>query len=118
MGFSEAVSSGFNNITNFEGRATRSEFWWFVLAVWVAEIVVQLIVQLLFNGTLYYIIWWIVWIIFTLALVSAGVRRLHDAGQPGWYVVFAFFCCLVLIPLYFWVQPSQGDNQYGPARTA
>jgi uncharacterized membrane protein YhaH (DUF805 family) len=119
MGFGEAVQKGMANITNFEGRAGRAEFWWFVLAVWVGEAVLLTLVQLIFgNGFVGNVLYFIIWVVAFVAYLSVGIRRLHDVGQPGWMIVFAFLCCLILIPIYFWVQPSQGDNQYGPVPTA
>ena len=47
MEFQEAVKSGFDNLTNFEGRATRSEFWWFWAAIAVPAIV-------LVHGTVFH----------------------------------------------------------------
>jgi uncharacterized membrane protein YhaH (DUF805 family) len=108
MGFGEAVQKGIANIGNFEGRATRPEFWWFVLAVWIV------LVYAIFNGFLENMFLFIIWIVAFIAYVSVGVRRLHDVGQPGWMIILAFLCCLIIVPLYFWVQPSQGPNQYGP----
>lgn len=114
MGFGEAVQKGFANIGNFEGRSGRAEFWWFVLAVWVGEAVLLFLVQLIFNGFLENVFYFIVWAVAFVAYLSVGIRRLHDVGQSGWMIILAFFCCLILIPIYFWVQPSQGPNQYGP----
>lgn len=67
----------------FEGRASRSEYWWFVLACVIAGIVVSAIAGL--TG-LYFLQW-----LLTLALLSPGVgagyRRLQDTGKPGWYIL-------------------------------
>jgi len=119
VGFGEAVSSGFNNITNFEGRAGRSEFWWFVLAVWVAEIIVLGLINAVFRGGFIgNTLWLIVWIVGFIAIVSVAVRRLHDVGQSAWLAILWFIPCVFLVPLYFAIQPSQGDNQYGPGPRA
>ncbi len=119
MGFGEAVSAGLANIGNFEGRASRSAFWWFVLAVWIAEIILLTLISVIFNGGFIgNVLWFIVWVVGFLAYLSVGIRRLHDVGQSGWMIIFAFLGCLVIIPIIFWVRPSQGDNQYGPAPAA
>lgn len=61
------------------GRASRSEFWWFVLAYLIGAIVVALISFGLLSG------------IYALALVAplatVGFRRLQDTGRPGWYML-------------------------------
>ena len=43
MGFGQAISSGFSNYVNFSGRAARSEYWYWVLFVILAEIVTSII---------------------------------------------------------------------------
>jgi uncharacterized membrane protein YhaH (DUF805 family) len=114
MGFSEAVQKGLANVGNFEGRSSRAEFWWFVLAVWVIEFVLVLITNAIFRGFLGNLIVFVVWIVAFLAILSVAIRRLHDVGQSGWMAILWFIPCIFLIPLYFAVQPSQGPNQYGP----
>jgi uncharacterized membrane protein YhaH (DUF805 family) len=43
------------------------------------------------------------------------VRRLHDIGKSGWYVLAAFIPCIGgFLLLYWYVQDSQADNAYGP----
>ena len=116
MGFGEAVSAGFSNIGKTEGRATRSEFWWFVLAVWVAEVIILGLINAIFQGGFIgNLLWFIVWVVGFVALLSVAIRRLHDVGQNGWLVLLWLIPCIGLVLIYFWVQPSQGDNQYGPA---
>ena len=65
----------------FQGRASRSEYWWFVLAIIIGSVVTQLI-------------WWPLGLIFSLAVlcpgVAAGWRRLQDTGKPGWYIAIPF----------------------------
>jgi len=114
MGFGEAVQKGMSNIGNFEGRASRPEFWWFVLAVWVIELVVVMLTNAVFKGFFGSLILFVVWIVAFLAILSVAIRRLHDVGQSGWMAILWFIPCVFLIPLYFAIQPSQGPNQFGP----
>ncbi len=66
---------------SFEGRASRPEYWWFVLAVVIGSIITQLI-------------WWPLGAVFSLAVLcpglAAGWRRLQDTGRPGWYIAIPF----------------------------
>ena len=39
MGFGQAISSGFSNYVNFSGRSSRSEYWFWVLFVLIADVV-------------------------------------------------------------------------------
>lgn len=62
---------------DFSGRASRSEYWWFILASVVGGIIAS------FLG-------WVIYLIYTLALIvpaaAAGYRRLQDTGRVGWYI--------------------------------
>ena len=116
MGFGEAFQKGMSNIGNFEGRSGRAEFWWFVLGIWIAEFVIFLLLNaILRNGGFFYsFLAFVVWIVAFLAILSVSIRRLHDVGQSGWLVLLWLIPCIGLVLIYFFVQPSQGPNQYGP----
>ena len=121
MGFVEAISSGFANITNFSGRSSRSAFWWWMLFIWVLEIIISLISGngrggsgfLAFIGLIIGLILW-------LATLAVGCRRLHDTGKSGWLQLLLLVPCVgVIVLIVFWVQPSTpGDNAYGPQISA
>lgn len=83
----------------FEGRASRSEYWWFVLAYIIGAIVFGLI------GI------WMLQLLYTLCLflpaAAAGYRRLQDTGRPGWYIFVPMVLSLFgnLLP-----QPGMGGG--------
>ena len=145
MEFQEAVKSGFDNLTNFEGRATRSEFWWF----WAAIAVPAIILNVIFVSFIPFV-GWLIGLAATVLTLSAAVRRLHDSGRPGmWMVPFFAVTTLItllalialfsgawalaflvgylggfiqlivgLVVLFFLVRPGDaGPNRYGPPRT-
>jgi uncharacterized membrane protein YhaH (DUF805 family) len=122
MGFGQAISHNLNNITNFSGRASRPEFWWWVLAIWILNVVVSLFTGGLTgsnNGFLWFV-GWIISIILTLATIAVGCRRLHDTGKSGWLQLLWFIPCVGWIVLViFWAQAgTPTDNQYGPPASA
>ena len=101
----EAVKSGFRNYVNFSGRASRSEFWWFALFVFVS---IMLLVWVPFIG-------WLYALAVLLPTLAVMVRRLHDRGQSGWWAIawfLPFANWLLLIYLAFPGTP--GPNRYGP----
>ena len=90
MGFSDAVGTCLRNYVAFSGRARRSEYWWFVLAVALAGLVASLIDAALgfggprggggpINA--------LVSLLTFLPLLAAGWRRLHDVGRSGWWLL-------------------------------
>jgi len=113
MGFGEAVSSGFKNLTNFSGRASRSEFWWYALVAFIVYMILIFILQNVLGNQTTAIL--ISQLIFALLLIAAGARRLHDTGKSGWLELLWLIPCVgPIILIIFWAQGSQpGDNQYG-----
>ena len=133
MSFTEAVRNCLGNYTKFDGRATRSEFWWFYLFVVLVSIV-GYIPFLIFAGLgasaesgssvaglfgILGVIWMIIWFVVIIALyipfLAVGCRRLHDRGQSGWLQLLLFVPCGNIVLLVFWVmEGTPGDNAYGP----
>ena len=98
------------NYVNFEGRATRAEFWWFFLF----NLLVGLILSLFGKaGTTLQGIWSLAILLPQLGL---SARRLHDIGKSGWLLL------LGLIPIVGWViliiwwakEGDPNENEYGP----
>lgn len=108
MSFIEAVKACFSKYATFTGRARRSEFWYFNLFY-------SLIYFLLFITGIGIFILPIVGLAFILPLLSVGVRRLHDIGKSGWWIL------INLIPIIGWIiflvwcctDSQQGGNNWG-----
>lgn len=128
MDFMTAAKTGFSKISDMSGKASRSEFWWYVLAVVLVGIVISIVLNMVLGPFLASAIWQVVAIILLLA---ATVRRLADAGKPAFWA-YIFFglgllsavimlvpsmamltpilgiasLVLLIIMIYFLVQPS------------
>ncbi|MDM0105514.1 DUF805 domain-containing protein [Variovorax sp. J22R24] len=107
MNFQQAVQTCFRKYVDFSGRASRPEYWWFILAYVVLAFV---------TGFIHEYLYFIVVLAFLLPLLAAGARRLHDIGKSGWWLLLGLIPVLGgLVLLYFTVQPSQPEsNEYGP----
>ncbi len=102
----------------FGGRARRKEYWMFLLfnilisiALGFVEGMFGLVTELGFG---------MISIVYSLLLVipslAVGVRRLHDTGRSGWWLLIVFVPIVGAIALLvFAVQDSEsGHNEYGP----
>ena len=83
MDFGESVSRVLNNLLNFNGRARRSELWWYFLAYSLVSLVAGFVLSgfplvVAIMGTL-----------LQLSLWAVTVRRLHDRGHSGIWVAVA-----------------------------
>ena len=112
MGFAEAVSTCLSKYATFDGRASRPEYWWFALFGVLVSIVGSIIDAT--AGT--YVVGLLLGLALLLPSLAVGVRRLHDTGRSGWWLLIA------IIPLIggIWLivllcQPSISDT---PADTA
>ncbi len=131
MNFPQAAKSGLKKWITFSGRASRSEYWWFVL-LYVAVVTyvhftnetidtsgslkssnnVPLLLGastvLLVNCAL------LIWSFF--AMISVFVRRMHDTNHSGWWYWIAFTFIGIFFPLLYWkcTKGTEGANRFGP----
>ena len=101
-----------NKYADFNGRARRSEYWYFVLFNSLISMAVGLVAGLIGLDWLSYI--------YTLALcvpsIAVGVRRLHDIGKSGWWLLISFVPLIGAIWLIILMvkEGDHGSNAYGP----
>ena len=127
MGLFEAVKSVFSKYATFQGRASRSENWFFYLFNILLEIgllIVGLILgAIVGDGTgalagmgIAYVLLCIYGLIALIPSISVFVRRMHDIGRSGWWYWLALVPLVgVIVLLVFLLTGSdRGDNQYGP----
>ncbi len=113
MGFGEAVSTCFGKYVDFNGRASRPEFWWFVLASIIIVIIAQVLDQII--GTTY-VFAIIAYLALFLPLTSVTVRRLHDTDRSGWWWWLHILPLIGGIVLFIFevLASDEGENKYGP----
>lgn len=90
---------------DFEGRARRSEYWYFYLIYFVISIGVSYL-AIAMNMPM---VSTIMSLAFLLPSIAVAIRRMHDVDKSGWYC---------LIPIYNLIlactEGTKGPNQYGP----
>ncbi len=136
MGFREAVSHVFKNYANFNGRARRSEYWYFFLFNWLVGIVATVLLIAISGVGLVGIgysrayaaggalsaagIIGFLYSVYCLAIILPTIavtcRRLHDVGKSGAYILIGFIPVVGWIFLLIWMlqDSDPGNNQYGP----
>ena len=95
----------------FDGRASRSEYWWFYLFTVLITAAADMLGGTVGN---------LVSLAFFLPGLALVARRLHDTGRSGWWFLIAFTVIGIPVLLYWLVKDSDaGANKYGegPART-
>ena len=112
-----------DNYVNFSGRASRSEYWYFVLLNFIISMVFNIITFVLAsNGvsdglTVVQVLSWLVSLALFLPGLGVSVRRLHDIGKSGWWLFIILIpCCIGLIWLVILMckGSEMEENEYGP----
>ncbi|HPK32660.1 MAG: DUF805 domain-containing protein [Ottowia sp.] len=116
MKLMDAVRYGFSNYANFKGRTDRPTFWWWVLALFILFFVLNLVDAALMGSfqpgpdgkpTPGQPVSAIAGLATLLPSLAMAVRRLHDVGKSGWWLLLGFVPFVgQLVLLYFYVQPS------------
>jgi uncharacterized membrane protein YhaH (DUF805 family) len=118
MGFTDAIKIGFQKYIGFNGRAARSEYWYWVLFVLLLQIVAWLVDMTLFgfNTTGVNPIGVIVSLGTLLPGLAVSVRRLHDIDRVGWWIFLALIPVIGAIVLIYWacLRGTVGANRFGP----
>ena len=125
MGFAEATKSFWSNYATFKGRARRSEYWFIQLFLIITNVAVGAIDLVLMNGDVDRFIAnggggivGLVWILVTIVpALAVLVRRLHDTGKSGWWVLMGFvpFAGAIVLFVFTVLDSTPGENKHGPS---
>jgi len=125
MGFSDAVRNALmNNYVNFNGRASRSEYWWFFLFTMILQFIalpIDIVVlgyDMMDPGAIQ-IVGTIAGLALFLPSLCVLVRRLHDLGKSGWWFLIALipFLGIIVLLVFMVTEGEQLPNQYGEVPT-
>jgi len=137
MDFGTAIKTCFGKYVEFQGRAARSEYWFFALfniLVYSALFIVGMIVGGIVGGKaaagaglmagmgVSLVLVGVYGLATLLPTIAVTIRRFHDAGFSGWYLLAFFLCGFVpllnfassIASFVFTVMPSKDENQWGP----
>ncbi|MBA65383.1 MAG: hypothetical protein CMG55_06255 [Candidatus Marinimicrobia bacterium] len=121
--FLEAIQSGCKNVVNFSGRASRSEYNYWLLFLLILQISVIIIdppnpqvSRSYSDNPLNSRLFSFIYFVFIIPSTSLVIRRFHDIGKSGWYVLLPF-TIIGIVPYYYWtcfVIGEKKENAYGP----
>jgi uncharacterized membrane protein YhaH (DUF805 family) len=118
MGFPAAIRKGLSGYFTFEGRASRSEFWWFNLFALLVTYVIPFGFCLIVPAASRMVGYAITLLILGLylPLVTVSVRRLHDRNRSGlnYFWIFAPFFGPIVLLIWFCRRGTEGENRFGP----
>tara|TARA_B100000378_G_C17858848_1_gene347837 strand:- start:186 stop:551 length:366 start_codon:yes stop_codon:yes gene_type:complete len=120
MTFSEAITTVFKKYADFSGRASRAEYWWWILFTALVSIPYNIITRaasevgttevtgLILGASLVYFFWYLAILLPSLAVL---IRRLRDAGYAwGWVFIGLVPFAGVIVLLVFVLMPSKDQK--------
>lgn len=108
MTFIDAIRTCFRKYADFSGRASRSEFWWWVLFNVIGNVVLGLINEKLS---------WVFALATLVPYFAVTARRLHDTDRSGWLQLLGFIPVVGWILLIYWcVQEGKSTTRFDSAQ--
>lgn len=119
VSFGDAVKRALTvNYCNFDGRSSRSEYWWYMLGMFILSAVLGFIFGLFFDpeSSAMAVVQTAFLLVFLLPSLGLCVRRLHDIGKSGWWIFIGLIPIAGPIILIVWYakESEMTPNQYGP----
>ena len=110
--FKNAVTQKY---ADFNGRARRSEYWYFVLFSFLTYIVAAVVDGLLVSLIGFPVLTILVALGLLIPNLAVTIRRLHDTSKSGWWILLAFVPLAGLVILVFmFLDSTPGTNAWGP----
>jgi uncharacterized membrane protein YhaH (DUF805 family) len=108
----DAVTRVLSHYVDFGGRASRSEFWWWAGALLLAYVLTGLLI--IAEPTIGALAWAVLALGTFIPNLAVAVRRLHDVGRTGWWMLIVFipFGSLVIL-VFTLLDTERGMNRWG-----
>ena len=104
-----------NHYVDFKGRATRKQYWLYVLFTFIAFLILAAVLS--FFGKTGQIIFNLCQLAIFLPSLAILARRLHDTNKSAWRLLLnlvPFIGGLVLF-VFALLPSNEGENRFGPA---
>lgn len=101
------------NYVGFDGRARRKEYWMFTLINVIISVILSFVDNLAGTSPFLSGIYGLAILLPSLAVT---VRRLHDTGRSGWWILIVLipFIGSIILLVFTVLDSQESDNQYGP----
>jgi len=115
MQFQDAIRSGFRNYVTFSGRASRSEYWYWVLFAVLVAIASAIVDHAMFPLVSTGPIEGLTSLVLFLPGLAVSARRLHDIDRTAWWILITFTVIgIILLLIWACTRGTAGANRFGP----
>jgi uncharacterized membrane protein YhaH (DUF805 family) len=111
VGFGEAISQWSKNIFTFNGRASRSAYWWVFLLLAIIAVVLDIVAVASGTKAIQYLGGLIVFV----GSLALQVRRLHDTNRTGfwWFIDIIPLAGAIVLIVFDCLPGTRGPNKFG-----
>ena len=117
MNFTEAVKTCFKKYGTFSGRASRSEYWYFILLV-AGSILLFVLLGIFAGGpgfAQFIPLMILLYLGVLVPIIAVTARRLHDINKSGWWQLIELTIIgILLIIIWCATEGEKKKNIYGP----
>ena len=117
MDLTTSVKVCFKKYATFEGRARRSEFWYFCLFCLLVGVVTLYIDISVLGYTIeeeYTPLNTLAYLAVFIPSISVTARRLHDIGKSGWWMLLALTGIgIILLIIWYVTDGEKKKNRFG-----
>jgi uncharacterized membrane protein YhaH (DUF805 family) len=107
MNFGDSIKTCFTKYADLNGRASRPEYWWFALFLFLTHVALSLVAHWMAG---------LFSLVTLLPSIAVAARRLHDIDKSGWWQLIALIPVLGWIAIiYMLVQDPKEPNRFGAA---
>ena len=135
MNFQQSISVCFKKYFEFEGRASKSEFWFFYLFVFIIPFGAGILLGILLPADESYdtLVLLVIYLPLLIPSIAVTARRIHDFGKSGWmqcifipgFIVpeflsynaagwIIYIITLILFVVYVNQKTDRRKNKFGP----
>ncbi len=110
MTFFQAINICLKNYTVFDGRAKRSEYWYWRLFELILALIAYRLDKIFFENNEVGSFSLFVFFFTFLPGICVSIRRLHDVNKSGWWLLITLTGIGNLLLLYWFILPSENNN--------
>tara|TARA_B100000886_G_scaffold200197_1_gene138147 strand:+ start:3773 stop:4138 length:366 start_codon:yes stop_codon:yes gene_type:complete len=112
MNFQKSITTCFQKYAQFNGRASRSEFWFFVLFTTLGSLVGIIIDTMIlgFHPDDYGPVYLIFNVVIFIPYFAVGARRLHDRNRSGWWQLLILTLVGIIVLIVWWAQAGKKNK--------
>ena len=118
ISFVGAIRLGFQRYSDFNGRSTRAEYWWWALFAVLADVILSVVDMM--AGTYNWrsgngLISGLFGLGILIPGLAVGARRLHDINRTGWWQLGILLIVPAIVLIVWAIKPGdEGTNKHGP----